>query len=156
MDEATRAAAARESGSAAAAARACLVGLPVAYAGLAGEKTVAAADAAAANAAAKPAAAFAAPVVHDGVMRVLGFTLLHDVPSLLAALSESSEKDVDVPTMLLAISSWLTATPRLYEVRGGATACRRLDCAALVRVDAKAERVVEVLHDVHDARIGEE
>ena len=66
----------------------------------------------------------------DLVMRVLGFTLLHEAPGLLEALQRADGCDVDVPALLESIVAWQAATPRLFEARGG----QCLDCAALVRV----------------------
>ena len=107
--------------------RECLVGLPVAHHGLAGEKVV----------------SRGAPlVVHDGVLRVLAFTLLHDIPLLVEALSAGGgTTTARVPAMLKAIHSWLKATPRLYERCEG----QELDCCAFVKVDADGLRVVDVI-----------
>ena len=129
---------------AAAAATDALVGLPVAYHGLAGEKTVAAATADAAAAASPDGAT--ARVLHDGVLRVLAFTLLHDVPGLAANLSARPKKDDGdddaVRAIVRATQAWLRQAPRLYERRSG----KALDCVAFVRVGEDGARVVEVLH----------
>ena len=112
---------------AAAAAAGGLVGRPVAYHGLAGEAT-------AANAA-------DGVCVHDAVLRVVGFTLLHReaLPRLAAGAIERPE-DFGVDDVR-DVEAWLRRERRLFERASGEPLAR----AALVRVDQEGGRVAQVL-----------
>lgn len=104
-----------------------LVGLKVVHHGLAQE-------------AADDESAGAPAVVHDAVLRILGFTLLHDVPGLRAPLEASAGAALDVRAVAWAVRGWLVRERRLIERRSG----QPLLQAAFVRVGEDG-RVVERL-----------
>ena len=85
------------------------------------------------------------PLVHDGVMRALGFTVVQS-PEIRDAISCR----VDLPEerwraeLLRAVGSWLARERRLHEMSSG----QPLTCAAWVRVgggDGEPSRIEEVL-----------
>ena len=85
------------------------------------------------------------PLVHDGVMRALGFTVVQS-----AEIRDAISCRVDLPEerwrakLLRAVGSWLARERRLHEVSSG----QPLMCAAWVRVgggDGEPSRIEEVL-----------
>lgn len=83
-------------------------------------------------------------VLHDAVLRVVGFTLLQD--SLLQAIPPHTctrPQDWDIRTFLNCLESWLETEQRMVERHTGHT----LTKAYLVRIDVKRNVVLEVLMD---------
>ena len=105
----------------------------------------------------------AEPAMHDAVMRVLGFTLVHadltdgfDVATTDARDSTGKAEERMLRGLLARLEVWLRAERRVVEVVSG----RALERAFLVRID-EHQRVTEVLlaaedHQRVEARAGSE
>ena len=81
-------------------------------------------------------------VLHDAVLRVIGFTLLQD--SLLQAIPpNASPQDWEIRSFLNCVESWLETEQRMVERHTGDL----LSKAYFVRIDVKRNVVQEVLMD---------
>ena len=85
------------------------------------------------------------PVVHDAIMRVCSFTLVHS-ERILAALCSKEEEALARAEMIEATEAWLRSSRRLFERKSG----KALLHAAFVRVvddPGGVTKLAEILHD---------
>jgi hypothetical protein len=86
--------------------------------------------------------------MHDGILRVVGFTLLQGGAALADAAMALRADGAGVSRFVAEVQRWLRQDHRLIE----ASSARPLQHAYFVKVDVATMRVREVLFDGSDDR----